>query len=366
MATIQWIVDRPTVAICLFGAKHGVEAAQLLLRPNALGRRVSSAAPLGRALLQSRKQQGILHLGLCLTAAFLHSRSHFRSHSSLLASFSALVTVQLWRVLKRAIRPTDTAQLLAKLTTAAVLLLLSLIGVSAATVARSRCHKILAKLQERGIDLQTAETAVWRQLWAEKAQKTQKAAEELAARTVLAEASSDSPVLPEVQHETSQVQHETSPRQVVGAAEASAGALASNSSATLSRMKPMAENAQAVSPGWHDVGCESVYQERDGFPLIQGHRGAFYAEPENTMASFEAAVRMGADAVELDVFRTRDDEVPWRCTTLIHTCSNYSVSPQLVVCHGGGADERGGVLVTHYMMDDGDDRRIQVMGPCPP
>lgn len=49
------------------------------------------------------------------------------------------------------------------------------------------------------------------------------------------------------------------------------------------------------------------------FPSIQGHRGAFYVEPENTMPSFVAAVEMGADAIELDVFRTVDDEVNYYC-----------------------------------------------------
>lgn len=39
---------------------------------------------------------------------------------------------------------------------------------------------------------------------------------------------------------------------------------------------------------------------------VIAHRGASRAEPENTVAAFTAAVRMGADAVELDVRRTRD------------------------------------------------------------
>ena len=39
------------------------------------------------------------------------------------------------------------------------------------------------------------------------------------------------------------------------------------------------------------------------------HRGASAAEPENTVAAFEAAVRAGADAVELDV-RLTSDGVP--------------------------------------------------------
>ncbi len=40
--------------------------------------------------------------------------------------------------------------------------------------------------------------------------------------------------------------------------------------------------------------------------LVVGHRGASAAEPENTLAAFEAAVAAGADAVELDVRLTAD------------------------------------------------------------
>jgi len=40
--------------------------------------------------------------------------------------------------------------------------------------------------------------------------------------------------------------------------------------------------------------------------LVYAHRGASAAEPENTLAAFRAAARMGADGVELDVRRTAD------------------------------------------------------------
>jgi glycerophosphoryl diester phosphodiesterase len=49
------------------------------------------------------------------------------------------------------------------------------------------------------------------------------------------------------------------------------------------------------------------------FPLIRqerswiaGHRGAAAHAPENTMASFEMGVRLGADVIELDVHESRD------------------------------------------------------------
>jgi glycerophosphoryl diester phosphodiesterase len=46
-----------------------------------------------------------------------------------------------------------------------------------------------------------------------------------------------------------------------------------------------------------------------GRPRVFGHRGAMGHAPENTMASFELAVAQGADAIELDVHLTADDEV---------------------------------------------------------
>jgi glycerophosphoryl diester phosphodiesterase len=41
-------------------------------------------------------------------------------------------------------------------------------------------------------------------------------------------------------------------------------------------------------------------------PLVLGHRGAAREAPENTLAAFAAARRLGADGVELDVRRTAD------------------------------------------------------------
>ena len=37
-----------------------------------------------------------------------------------------------------------------------------------------------------------------------------------------------------------------------------------------------------------------------------GHRGARAYEAENTLSSFERAIELGVDAVELDVRRTKD------------------------------------------------------------
>ena len=46
-------------------------------------------------------------------------------------------------------------------------------------------------------------------------------------------------------------------------------------------------------------------QER-GRVWVVGHRGAMGHRPENTFASFEHALELGADWIELDVHLTRD------------------------------------------------------------
>ena len=44
-------------------------------------------------------------------------------------------------------------------------------------------------------------------------------------------------------------------------------------------------------------------------PRVFGHRGAMGYAPENTFASFERAIALGVDAIELDVHLTADGEV---------------------------------------------------------
>jgi glycerophosphoryl diester phosphodiesterase len=44
----------------------------------------------------------------------------------------------------------------------------------------------------------------------------------------------------------------------------------------------------------------------DAFPVVVAHRGASSTHPENTLAAFEEAIRLGAHAVELDVRVSRD------------------------------------------------------------
>ena len=54
------------------------------------------------------------------------------------------------------------------------------------------------------------------------------------------------------------------------------------------------------------------------FPII-GHRGAAGLEPENTLRSFSRAVRLGVDAVELDVHWVHDELIVIHDDTLERT-----------------------------------------------
>ena len=40
-----------------------------------------------------------------------------------------------------------------------------------------------------------------------------------------------------------------------------------------------------------------------------GHRGARAYAPENTLASFKKALEIGVDAIELDVRKTKDNQI---------------------------------------------------------
>ena len=55
----------------------------------------------------------------------------------------------------------------------------------------------------------------------------------------------------------------------------------------------------------------ALYAEegKNRMPLIIAHRGASAHAPENTLAAFKLAVNTGADAVELDVYQTKDQRL---------------------------------------------------------
>ena len=66
---------------------------------------------------------------------------------------------------------------------------------------------------------------------------------------------------------------------------------------------------------------------------VVGHRGALYAELENTRESFLQCAKWGCQAVELDVFVLPKDG-------------------SLVVFHGGGTDESPGLLDGYCLLGD--------------
>jgi glycerophosphoryl diester phosphodiesterase len=55
---------------------------------------------------------------------------------------------------------------------------------------------------------------------------------------------------------------------------------------------------QSLDDCLRNVGCRDV--------LSVGHRGTILLAPENTLSAFEAAIRIGSDAIELDVRNTKD------------------------------------------------------------
>lgn len=72
------------------------------------------------------------------------------------------------------------------------------------------------------------------------------------------------------------------------------------------------------------LNVSSITGQRKTRPIICGHRGSIYKEPENTLSGFLKAIEIGVDAVEFDVFLLK-------CGTL-------------VVFHGAGGDENPGLL----------------------
>jgi len=87
----------------------------------------------------------------------------------------------------------------------------------------------------------------------------------------------------------------------------------------------------------------------DAFPTIVAHRGASSTRPENTIASFEEALRLGAGIVEFDVRLSRDgvavvmhDPAVDRTTDgsgLVHELT----AAEITSLHSGNADERSSV-----------------------
>ncbi|KAM0751538.1 PLC-like phosphodiesterase [Meredithblackwellia eburnea MCA 4105] len=69
-------------------------------------------------------------------------------------------------------------------------------------------------------------------------------------------------------------------------------------------------------------------------PLCWGHRGASAAYPENTLASFEAAIRDGAEGIESDVHITEDSEIVMFHDPLLDRTTNGKGRIQTQKYHG--------------------------------
>lgn len=93
---------------------------------------------------------------------------------------------------------------------------------------------------------------------------------------------------------------------------------------------PVATNGAA---GLQLVGSASAAEEPTGkggtlSPLIFGHRGASGYRPEHTLASYDLAVRMGADVIEPDLVSTKDGVLVARHENQIGGTTDISARPE--------------------------------------
>jgi glycerophosphoryl diester phosphodiesterase len=68
----------------------------------------------------------------------------------------------------------------------------------------------------------------------------------------------------------------------------------------------LVSTGEPVAGPSHVVAEQAAVERRGGDPLVIGHRGASGYRPEHTLASYELAIRMGADYVEPDLVSTKD------------------------------------------------------------
>ena len=73
-------------------------------------------------------------------------------------------------------------------------------------------------------------------------------------------------------------------------------------------------------------------ERRDGRPLRIGHRGAAALAPENTIASFRAAVAAGVDLVELDVLQLESGELVVAHSGDLHEMSHGATGGKIGDC----------------------------------
>lgn len=90
---------------------------------------------------------------------------------------------------------------------------------------------------------------------------------------------------------------------------------------------PSTAGALAATPG---PGAAPPGPPAPGRILVVGHRGAPGHRPEHTLASYELAIRMGADAVDVDLVPTRDGALVARHEPEIGGTTDVARHPEFV------------------------------------
>ena len=90
---------------------------------------------------------------------------------------------------------------------------------------------------------------------------------------------------------------------------------------------------------------------------VTAHRGNAGQFPENTMAAFESALKLGADWIELDIFRTKDGKI-----AVIHDADTARVGDRTVTVAEVAYEELAQVDVAHAFRQ----KRGLSVAECPP
>jgi len=87
-------------------------------------------------------------------------------------------------------------------------------------------------------------------------------------------------------------------------------------------------SASAGPPPAESAGTVTAAGHRAAGPLVFGHRGASGYRPEHTLASYELAIRLGADVIEPDLVSTKDGVLVARHEPEISATTNVADHPE--------------------------------------
>src|SRR5262245_66034233 len=76
------------------------------------------------------------------------------------------------------------------------------------------------------------------------------------------------------------------------------------------------------------AGGQGQQRNTNQGPIVIGHRGASAYRPEHTLASYELAIKMGADYIEPDLVSTRDGVLVARHENDISGTTNVADPPE--------------------------------------